>query len=135
MTMKNGNLPRGFENFVTTPLCLELCESILDYIQYLLKLDKKKKHLESDAMLRGVPLPQVLRCETDKLGLKAKRMSENYSRLLFTHRSIGCTEDGATDNINGFIKFRSVIQNNAKNDQAFYKSVVRLFGKVLSESF
>ena len=61
-------------------------------------------------------------------------MGENYSRLIFTHRSIGCTEDGATDNINGFIKFRSVIQNNAKNDQAFYKSVVRLFGKVLSES-
>ena len=107
--MKNGNLPRGFEHFVSTPLCRELLESILDYTKYLLKLDKKKNSLEGDAKLRGVPVPKVLRSETDKLTVKAKRMGDNYGRLLFTHRSIGCTEDGATDNINGFIKFRSVI--------------------------
>ena len=136
MTHKQGKeLPRGFEYFVTTPLCVELCTSILDYCKYLIKLDKKKKSLEEDAKLRGIPPPKVLRSETDKLNLKAKRMGDNYGRLIFTYRSIGFADDGSTDNINGFIKFKSVIANNSKNDQAFYQSVVRLFGKVLSECF
>ena len=136
MTHKQGkDLPRGFEYFVSTPLCVELCTSILDYCKYLIKLDKKKRLLEEDAKLRGIPPPRVLRSETDKLNLKAKRMGDNYGRLIFTYRSIGFTNDGTPDNINGFIKFKSVIQNNQKNDQAFYQSVVRLFGKVLSECF
>jgi len=62
-------------------------------------------------------------------------MGDNYLKLIFTYRSIGNSEFGVDENINGFIKFKSVIQNNAKNDQAFYKSVVRLFGKVLAECF
>ena len=45
--LKQGkDLPRGFEHFVSTPLCVELCLSILDYCKYLIKLDKKKKQLE-----------------------------------------------------------------------------------------
>ena len=81
---KNGQeLPRHFEHFVSTPLCLELCESILDYCKYLIKLDKKKQQLEKDARLRKIPPPKVLRSETDKLNLKAKRMSDNYGRLIF----------------------------------------------------
>jgi len=46
MTLKAGKdfqLPRGFDYFVTTPLCHDLCASILDYCKYLIKLDKKKK--------------------------------------------------------------------------------------------
>ena len=43
MTHKMGKeLPRGFEFFVTTPLCHDMCGSILDYVKYLIKLDKKK---------------------------------------------------------------------------------------------
>ena len=68
MTHKGGkDLPRGFEHFVHSALCLELCESILDYCKYLVKLDGKKKQLEEDAKLRGIPPPKVLRSETDKL--------------------------------------------------------------------
>jgi len=90
MTMKQGrDMPRGFEHFVSTPLCKEMCESILDYCKYLHKLDNKKKQLEKDAMLRGIPLPKVLRSETDKLNNKAKRMGDNYLKLIFTYRSIG----------------------------------------------
>ena len=107
----------------------------MDYCKYLIKLDGKKKQLEEDAKLRGIPPPKVLRSETDKLGTKAKRMSDNYGRLLFKYRSTGCVEDGSEANVNGFIKFRSIIQNNSTNDVAFYQSVVRLFGKVLSECF
>ena len=91
--------------------------------------------MEKDAKLRNIPQPKVLRSETDKLNLKAKRMGDNYGRLIFTYRSIGFQEEGLDDNIKGFIKFKSVISNNSRNDQAFYQSVVRLYGKVLAECF
>ena len=118
------------------PLCKELCEAILDYCKFLIKLDKKKTQLEQDAKLRGIPPPKVLRSETDKLNLKAKRMGDCYGKLIFTYRSIGLiNEQGIDDNLTGFIKFKSVINNNTKNDQAFYKAVVLLYGKVLSECF
>ena len=113
-------MPRGFEQFVQTRLCIELCESILDYCKYLIKLDKKKQQLEQDAKLRRIPPPKVLRSETDKLNLKAKRMSDNYGRLIFKYRSTGNIEDGHDENVKGFIKFRSIIQNNTTNDVAFY---------------
>ena len=136
MTHKNGRaLPKGFEGFVNSALCKELCDAVLDYCKYLMKLDKKKKQLETDAKLRGIPTPKVLRSETDKLNLKAKRMADNYGKLIFTYRSIGFSDEGVEDNIKGFIKFKSVITNNSKNDQAFYQSIVRLYGKVLSEFF
>ena len=47
-------------------------------------------------------------------------MGDNYGRLIFKFRSTGYTEDGSDANVNGFIKFKSVIQNNANNDVAFY---------------
>ena len=95
MTHKKGrDLARGFEQFVSTPLCTDLCESILDYCKYLIKLDKKKRQLEQDARLRKIPAPQVLRSEKDKLNLKAKRMSDNYGRLIFKYRSTGFLDDG-----------------------------------------
>ena len=62
-----GVLPRGFEAFVNMPLCVKMAESILDYCKFLIKLDTKKKQLEQDAKLRGIPPPKVLRSETDKL--------------------------------------------------------------------
>ena len=85
--------------------------------------------------MRSIPPPKVLRSETDKLNLKAKRMGDCYGKLIFTYRSIGQINDRIDDNLTGFIKFQSVINNNTKNDQAFYKAVVLLFGKVLSECF
>ena len=63
-------------------------------------------------------------------------MGDCYGKLIFTYRSIGLiTDQGIDDNLTGFIKFKSVINNNTKNDQAFYKAVVLLYGKVLSECF
>ena len=62
-------------------------------------------------------------------------MGRYYSKLLFTHRSIGSTDERSPDNINGYTKFKAVIQNNSRNDQAFYNCVVRLYGKVLAENF
>lgn len=110
MTLKNGKeLPRGFEQFVTTPLCHDMCESILDYCKYLIKLDKKKKQLELDAKLRKIPPPKVLRSETDKLSLKAKRMSDNYGKLIFKFRSTGNADEAEKEEMKGFIKFRSAI--------------------------
>lgn len=113
-------MPRGFEHFVTTPLCQHLCESILEYCKYLLKLDFKKKQLEKDAKLRGIAPPKVLRSETDKLKLKAKRMSDNYGKLIFMYRSIGFSGDNVESHHTSFIKFKSVIDHNSKNDIAFY---------------
>ena len=55
-------------------------------------LYNKKKQLEQDAKIRGIPAPKVLRSETDKLNLKAKRMADNYAKLIFTYRSIGFSE-------------------------------------------
>ena len=86
--------PKGFEKFLRTELCKELCESILDYCKYLIKLDKKKKELEADAIKRKLPPPVVLRSELDRLNKKAKRMGDNYGKTLFAHRSIGSTDDG-----------------------------------------
>ena len=36
-------------------------------------------------------------------------MGDNYSKLIFVYRSIGNSEAGVDDRINGFIKFKSVI--------------------------
>ena len=91
--------------------------------------------MEQDAKLRRIPPPKVLRSETDKLNLKAKRMSDNYGRLIFKYRSTGNIEDGHEENVKGFIKFRSIIQNNTTNDVAFYQACVRLFGLVFAECF
>ena len=62
-------------------------------------------------------------------------MGDNYGKLIFMHRSIGFVEEGSEAKANSYIKFRSVIDHNSKNDIAFYQSVVRLYGKVLSECF
>ena len=113
-------MPRGFEHFVTTPLCRNLCESILEYCKYLIKLDVKKKQLEKDAKLRRIPPPKVLRSESDKLTLKAKRMGDNYGKLIFMYRSIGFSGDDPESKAHSYIKFKSVIEYNSKNDTAFY---------------
>ena len=81
------------------------------------------------------PVPKILRSETDKLNIKAKRMGDNYGRLIFRYRSTGFLDQGEELNVKGFIKFRSIIQNNTSNDVAFYQAVVRLFGMVLAECF
>jgi len=91
--------------------------------------------LELDAKLRKIPHPKVLRSENAQLNLNAKRMSDNYGRLIFKFRSTGNADTQQDENVKGFIKFRSIIQNNSVNDVAFYQSVVRLFGIVLSECF
>lgn len=36
-------LPTGFQAFVESELCFQLADSILDYVVYLIRLEKKKK--------------------------------------------------------------------------------------------
>ena len=127
--------PKGFERFIRSPLCKELCESILDYCKYLIKLDRKKKDLEADALKRKLPPPVVLRSELDRLNKKAKRMGDNYGKTLFAHRSIGATEDGAEEKCHSYLTFKSAIYSNQDNDNAFYKSLTRLMTKTLLECF
>jgi hypothetical protein len=45
---------KGLEAFIQTELNFELAASILDYTQYLIVLDSKKKQLEQDARQRGI---------------------------------------------------------------------------------
>jgi hypothetical protein len=71
-----------------------MAESILDYVKYLIVLDKKKRQLEHDAKQRGIEQPKLLRSETDLLQRKMKRMSDNYGKVLLTYKSIGINQDG-----------------------------------------
>lgn len=62
-----GTPHRGLEAFIQTELNFELAASILDYTQYLIVLDSKKKQLEQDARQRGISQPKLLRSELDLL--------------------------------------------------------------------
>jgi hypothetical protein len=55
----------------------------------LIKIEDKKSRLEEEARERRIPAPKVLQSETDRLNTKAKRMADNYGRLIFMNRSIG----------------------------------------------
>jgi hypothetical protein len=56
---------------------------------YLIKIEDKKLKLEEDARARKIPVPRLLQSETGRLNSKAKRMADNYGRLIFLNRSIG----------------------------------------------
>jgi len=86
---KQKKLPRGFEEFVHSDLCAEFADSIYDYCVYLIKIEDKKLKLEEDARARKIPVPRLLQSETGRLNSKAKRMADNYGRLIFLNRSIG----------------------------------------------
>ena len=61
----------------------------MDYVYYLIILDRKKIKLEQDASARGIQKPKLLRSELDLLQRKMKRMSDNYGKLLLAYKSIG----------------------------------------------
>lgn len=82
-------LPKGFETFVQSELCADFVDSIYDYCSFLIKIEDKKSRLEEEARERRIPAPKVLQSETDRLNKKAKRMADNYGRLIFMNRSIG----------------------------------------------
>lgn len=89
-----------------------MAESILDYTQYLIILDKKKKQLEHDARQRGIQQPKLLRSELDLLQRKMKRMSDNYGKLLLAYKSIGQNLEQAgdqMDNCHSSLQFRTKI--------------------------
>ena len=46
-------LPKGFEDFIESEFCMEMCESILDYCTRLCELDAKKEKLDIDAKSRN----------------------------------------------------------------------------------
>lgn len=109
MRKRGQTLPLNFENFVHSDLCFQFCESIYDYCKYLIKLDRKKQELEADARRRRIPAPQILKSETEKLSLKAKRMGDFYGKLIFSQRSIGTNVD---EKVKSAVAFRSAIDFN-----------------------
>ena len=86
---RQKRMPKGLEEFVHSELGSEFLDSVYDYCVYLIKMEEKKKQLEIDARERRTPMPLLLNSETDRLSEKAKRMADNYGRLIFMNRSIG----------------------------------------------
>jgi hypothetical protein len=98
----------------------------------------KKTELERDARQRKIPVPQVLQSELDRLNAKAKRMADNYGRLIFQNRSVGQSSgpnDDPTANCNDRLQFRTKIYLNKDNDNAFFQAVVKLFAHSLRSYF
>jgi hypothetical protein len=133
-----GRLPKGFENFVHSDLCSEFVTSIYDYCTYLIKLDDKKKELEADAKDRRIPPPKILKSELDRLNTKAKRMADNYGRLIFLNRSIGQANRPSDDpgaECKSRLQFRTKIYLNKENDVAFHNAVIKLLAHSLRTVF
>lgn len=134
---RQKRLPRGFEEFVNSDQCAEFAESIYDYCIYLIKVQDKKSKLEEDARVRRIPPPSLLQSESDRLGQKAKRMADNYGRLIFSNRSIGQqlgADDDPTAHCNDRLQFKTKIYLNKENDNGFFNAVVKLFGNALRKS-
>ncbi len=114
-----------------------MAESILDYVKYLIVLDKKKRQLEHDAKQRGIEQPKLLRSETDLLQRKMKRMSDNYGKVLLTYKSIGINQDGVDqmDSCHSSLQFRTKIILNQKMDEQFYEFLIKLYISSLSKAF
>ena len=130
-------LPEGFKEFVYSDLCAEFADSIYDYCIFLIKIEDKKLKLEEDARTRRLPMPRLLQSETDKLNRKAKRMADNYGRLIIMNRSIGWKlhKDGdAFDTCRDRLQFKSQIYKNKENDNGFFSAVVKLFGHALRKT-
>ena len=83
------------------------------YSKELFRLESKQKTLESEAALRGLPIPQVLPSEKKNLSSKAQSMSDKYSWIVFTHTSIGTKGIG---NTHSAMQFKSRILKNDKKD-------------------
>ena len=90
----------------------------MDYITYLLKLEDKKRRLEVDAQKRNIPVPKILKSEIDLVNEMAKRMSDNYGRLIFKYKSLGTGEDGSDlqEKCHSMLQFRTKISLNKMTD-------------------
>lgn len=133
----HGVLPKGLEQFVESSLFIELGQSILDYTQYLIQLEDKKRRLEADALKRNIPVPKILKSEIDRVNELAKRMSDNYGRLLFKYKSFGLGEVGSSveDKCHSMLQFRTKISLNKMTDQFFYEDVIKIYQKGLKNAF
>lgn len=116
---------------------IELGQSILDYLTYLLKLEDKKRKLESDAKTRNIPVPKILKSEIDQVNDMAKRMSDNYGRLIFKYKSLGSSEDGSDvqEKCHSMLQFRTKISLNKMTDLYFYEDVIKIYQKCLRKAF
>ena len=131
---KQRRMPRGFEEFVNSDLCAEFAESIFDYCMYLIKVEDKKRQLEEDARIKRIPAPVMLQSEHDRLSQLAKRMADNYGRLIFLNRSIGQQlgqDDDPAAHCNDRLQFKTKIYLNKDNDNGFFNAVVKLFARAL----
>ena len=109
-----GPLPSGMEKFIESDLFVNLAQNILDYTFYLIRLEDRKRQLEVDAKQRNIPVPRILKAEEEKLQVMAKRMSDNYGRLIFSYTSLGALSEAtaAMDKLHSNLQFRTKISSN-----------------------
>lgn len=127
---KEKRLPKGFEEFTGTELCVEFLDSIFNYCVYLIYIEDKKIKLEEEAQVRKIPAPTLLASETIQLTKKAKRMADNYSRLIYMNRSIGqqlVLESELLPECKDRLQFKTKMYLNKDNDNGFYNAIVKLF--------
>jgi len=118
-------------------LFIELGQSIISYLTHLLKLEEKKRKLEADAKLRNIPVPKILKSEIDMVNELAKRMSDNYGRLIFKYKSLGLGENGVDvqEKCHSMLQFRTKISLNRVTDLYFYEDVIKIYQKACRKAF
>ena len=67
----------------------------------------------------------------------AKRMSDNYGRLIFKYKSLGSSEDGSDiqEKCHSMLQFRTKISLNKMTDQYFYEDLIKIYQKSLRKAF
>ena len=128
-------LPKGFEQFIESEFCLEMGDSIRDYCECMLSLNKKKEQLATDAKARKIPEPKILKYEFDQVQRKAKRMSNNYARLVYQYRSVGNPDDDPLNKCNSQLQFSTIIIKNKNQHFYFYDRLCALFQKTMTEFY
>lgn len=132
-----GPLPNGMEKFIESDLFVDLAQNILEYTFYLIRLEDRKRQLEIDSKQRNIPVPRILKAEEENLQDKAKRMSDNYGRLIFSYTSLGALGDAASamEKLHSNLQFRTKISSNNQNDKMFYEGIIRIYTKALKRAF
>lgn len=73
----------------------------------------------------------------DTLNEKAKRMSDNYGRLIFSYKSLGTETDGSDPikKLHSSLQFKTRISLNRQNDETFYEDIIKIYTKALRKAF
>lgn len=128
-------IPDGFINFTKDSTYIDMLQCMLEYMSELFRLENRAEALQREARANGLPTPVVLPSEKKKLHEKAKKVADKYSWIVFRHKSLGV---GGSDKDKAKLAsmksadlFKSRIQSNKTNDEAFYETMLTFSGRVL----